>query len=120
MLMRLPPSWVQLLCLLPFMASVLLPVGMMPAVSSDGTITLVICTAHGPEERSFPDPADEPEGASSWCPFSLLSAPVLPTAPVRSADSLVGEIVDVVANQRDVPIQRDIRTSRPRGPPSIL
>ncbi|MEM9629182.1 MAG: DUF2946 family protein [Pseudomonadota bacterium] len=120
MFMRPAPPWLRLLCLLPFMVSALLPAGMMPAVSADGSFTLVICTADGAEERSFPVEGEQQNSASSLCPLSLLSAPALPSAPVYWTDSRLGEIVDFIVAARDVPTTRNVRTPRPRGPPSIL
>lgn len=120
MLKRFTSLRIRLLCLLPFMISVLLPVGVMPTINGDGSITLIICTVHGPEERSFPSHNEEPEGAASWCPFSLLGSPAVPLAPIDWVNHDTGEIVDIAVSIRDVPMQRDVHVSKPRGPPSIL
>lgn len=120
MLHRPRASLIRYLCLLPFMVSVLVPAGLMPAVSGDGTITLVICTGHGPEERSFPADESEPDGASSWCPFSLLNASVLVPERIDEGRADQRETVQAVVIERDVPATSGIATSRPRGPPSIL
>ena len=120
MLMQPAPSWLRLLCLLPFMVSALLPAGMMPALSSDGSFTLVICTPDGAEERSFPTDDEQQNSTSSWCPLSLLSAPVLPSAPEQWTENRLAETVDFVVAKRDVPTTRNVHTPKPRGPPSFL
>ncbi|MEM9440257.1 MAG: hypothetical protein AAGA73_07425, partial [Pseudomonadota bacterium] len=84
------------------MISTLLPAGMMPSVSSDGSFTLIICTSDGAQEHSFPDEDEEQNSASSWCPLSLLSAPALPSEPVHWTDSRLGETVDFIVAARDV------------------
>ena len=119
MLVRRRASLVKFLCLLPFMVSLLVPVGMMPAVSSSGAFTLVICHGHA-AEKHLPDGKSE-KGASSWCPFSLLSAAVL--LPVRIGhdqaiqDAIVLRIGFV---DREVPATKEAARARPRGPPTIL
>ena len=120
MLKRLTSPRIRFLCLLPFMISVLLPIGVMPIITGDGSITLIICTVHGPEERSLPPHDEEPEGSASWCPFSLLGSLAVPSAPINWVNHETGEIVDIAVNIRDVPMPRDVHMSKPRGPPSIL
>ncbi|MGI9503412.1 MAG: hypothetical protein ACR2RE_10205, partial [Geminicoccaceae bacterium] len=116
MLDRARASLVKFLCLLPFIVSVMVPVGLMPAVSSEGAFTLVICTGHGLEERSVPATDDEPESASAWCPFSLLSVPALAPARIDQGGGLQVAAVYVGPIERDSPATTDVATSRPRGP----
>jgi len=120
MLTHNPSFWVRFIFLLPFLANTLMPVGMMPAVSGDGTITLVICTAHGPQERTFPASDEEPKGTSSWCPLSLIGTPVLPSAPAPAPFARRHESVDLIVFKLDAPAHVDFGAFRPRGPPITL
>jgi hypothetical protein len=101
------------------MLSALVPVGMMPRVSSEGTLTLVICTGHGAEERSFPLPDDDPDRAASWCPFTLLGASLLPPAPIEAARTAPFAAVEPVFAALDIHRDAALGRPRPRGPPPI-
>jgi len=115
------PFWTRFLCLLPFLASTLIPIGMMPVMSGDGTLTIVICTVHGPQERTVPLPGGEqPEGVSTWCPYSLLSAPALPAGPVHVVGIDHHETATLAIVTDGVPTRADIATGKPRAPPTIL
>ena len=118
MLDRRRASLAKFLCLLPFMVSVLVPAGLMPAVSNSGTFTLIICDGHGSESHSTDGESEE--GASSWCPFSLLSASVLLPAQFSQGRTIHDAVAQVSFVDRDVPATTDIAASRPRGPPLIL
>lgn len=120
MLDRTRASLIKFLSLLPFLVSALLPVGMMPVVSGEGTFKLVICTGHGLEERSLPASDGEPERVSTWCPLSLLSASFLAPARIDQGKAIQVAAAHVEPVERDIPATTDIATFRPRGPPPIL
>lgn len=120
MMMRSLPSWFKLLCLLPFAVCALLPVGMMPGVSSDGTLTLVICTPEGAFEKSFPVSDQNTEHAAEWCPFSQLSTPALLPLPIRTVGNDRFTKIRIVVSQHDVLAHADVPHPQPRGPPVTL
>lgn len=113
-------SWFTLLCLLPFLAGSLVPLGFMPSVSSDGVLTLVICTPDGVHEKAFPTSEEDAEHTAEWCPFSQLSAPVFPPAPVQTAEIDWVIRIPIVGGERDVPALIDVANPQPRGPPAIV
>ena len=112
--------WARLLCLLPFVAGSLLPVGFMPAVSSDGMLTLVICTPDGALEKSFPASNNETEHAAEWCPFSQLSAPALAPRPIQIGERHAFSKTNVDVSDYDVLAHVDVAHPQPRGPPTTL
>ena len=120
MFARRRPIWARSICLLPFLVSMLIPVGMMPAVSGNGVLTFVVCTAHGLQERSFPAPDEEPQSTSSWCLFSLLSAPVLRPASSYAFGTDYNDVIEPALVELDAEAALDVATARPRGPPFIL
>lgn len=120
MVMRSLPSWFKLFCLLPFAVGTLLPVGMMPVVSSDGMLTLVICTPDGALERSFPGPDQNAEHAAEWCPFSQLSTSALPPLPIQTVENDQFTKIKIVLSKRDIRTHTDVLGPQPRGPPVTL
>ncbi|NJO38009.1 MAG: hypothetical protein HC871_10860 [Rhizobiales bacterium] len=113
-------SWVRLLALLPFLVMSLLPVGLMPAVKGDGTLTLVICTPDGPEVRSIPASDDESEKASERCLFSLHAAAVVMPTVVRVAEPVVFSAAAIPTLPQWSWQDAFFVSPRPRGPPVAL
>jgi len=120
MVMRSLPSWFKLLCLLPFAVGALLPVGMMPGVSNDGMLTLVICTPEGAVEKSFPASDQNTEHVTDWCLFSQLSAPALLPLAIRTIEDDRFTKIAIVISKRDVLAHTDVPRPQPRGPPVTL
>lgn len=78
--------------LLPFLAGQVLPAGVMPGRSDDGSLTLVLCTPDGPQEIEVNLGTDgtAPSAEPAACPWAVLHAMVLqpdatpgPAAPVH-------------------------------------
>jgi hypothetical protein len=110
----------RLLPVLPFLLTCLLPVGLMPAATTDGTLTLVICTQGALELRSVPAPDDEQSEASERCLFALHATAFLLPATVRAAEPLA--FAALVARVGAPPCRRAAicASPKPRGPPVIL
>ncbi len=87
-------AWARWVLLVPVLLMSLIPAGAMPGHAADGTITLVLCTADGVEERRIDlatgEPAEEPadSGACDWACGQFapaLDSPPLAPLPLRVA-----------------------------------
>ena len=119
-MIRSLPIWFKLLCLLPFLVGTLLPAGLMPVASSNGMLTLVICTVDGPLELSLPTSEDETEHSRDWCPYSLHSAPDLAPGLIRTVERFGFTKIEPVVEKKNVVVSIDIASHRSRGPPATL
>ncbi|MEZ5933643.1 MAG: hypothetical protein R3F54_17170 [Alphaproteobacteria bacterium] len=106
--------------MLPFLLTSLLPVGLMPAATGDGTLTLVICTLDGPEQRSIPASEKAPEKTSERCLFSLHAAAVVLPATVRIAEPTAFAAVSSPLLPQPSRQGAFFATPKPRGPPVTL
>lgn len=117
-------SWIRLLALLPFLVTSLLPVGLMPAVTGDGALTLVICTPDGPQERSVPvsGPAsdEQPEKVFERCLFSLHAAAIVMPTLVRGAEPVAFAAASIPALPQSSWQDAFFVSPKPRGPPVAL
>lgn len=120
MVTRSLPSWFKLLCLLPFAVGSLLPVGMMPAVSSDGMLTLVICAPGGRHEKSSPASDEDTEHAAEWCPFSLLLTTALQPLAIQTVENGGFTRIKIIVSKRSILAHADAASPQPRGPPTTL
>jgi hypothetical protein len=80
--------------LLTFMAGQVLPAGVMPDRSEDGTLTLVLCTPQGPQEIqvNLGPGGDKPRSETAACPWAMLHAvALLPDASPRLAAPVILE-----------------------------
>lgn len=72
--------------LLPFVLLSALPAGFMPGRSDSGTLTLVLCTADGPQEMTIDLGTGQTPPDTKACPWAIAHAAVaLPGGPATLA-----------------------------------